>query len=152
MTGKRINLAKASVFFALSLIILISACSSTATTTSSSPTSMPPLSSTTASGPTYGSLAQQGQSVYTGNCAGCHGASGQGVTAPAVIGASAALGKYNTAKGLLGFISAAMPLSSPGSLSHQDYLNVLCYLLVQNNYAFPTTSFDENALVNILLK
>jgi alcohol dehydrogenase (cytochrome c) len=133
--------------------MLTGGCSSTTSTTATSPpASMPPLSSTPASGPTYGSLSQQGQVVYSNNCAGCHGANGQGITAPAIIGASANLGKYNTGKGLLDFISAAMPLSSPGSLSHQDYLNVLSYLLVQNNYAFPATAFNESALANIQLK
>jgi hypothetical protein len=69
-----------------------------------------------------------------------------------IIGANAALGKYNTGKGLLDFVSAVMPQNAPGSLSHQDYLNVLCYLLVQNNYAFPAAAFDESALAGIQLK
>jgi S-disulfanyl-L-cysteine oxidoreductase SoxD len=117
----------------------------------SSQSPVPPLSPTTG-GVTYGSMAQQGQQVFMTNCTGCHGAHGEGITAPAIIGAGANLGKYNTAAALFSFVSTAMPLNAPGSLSRQDYLNVLCYLLVQNNYAFPTTKFNEADLNGIQLK
>jgi hypothetical protein len=133
----------------ISLLVWIGGCSNS---TSSPPSSMPPLTPPSSSGPTYGSLSQQGQTIFTNICAQCHGANGQGVTAPAIIGTSASLGKYNTAKGLLDFISTAMPLNAPGSLAHQDYINVLCYLLVQNNYAFPGTAYSESALPGLQLK
>jgi len=45
-----------------------------------------------------------------------------------------------------------MPLEAPGSLSHQDYLDLLCYLLVQNNYVSADTIFNESELSNITLK
>ena len=97
-------------------------------------------------------MAQSGQAVFTSNCAKCHGANGQGITGPALIGADASLDKYNTAQGVLDFVSTAMPLNAPGSLSHQDYLDILCYLLVQNNFAYPTTAFDESTLPSLQLK
>ena len=109
-------------------------------------------SPTPTGGPTFGSLSQLGQPVFMSKCAMCHGASGQGGTAPAVIGTGANLSKYSTGKALLDYISTAMPLNAPGSLSHQDYLNVLSYLLVQNKYATATAAFDENALGNLQLK
>ena len=93
-----------------------------------------------------------GQAVFSSSRARCHGANGQGVTGPAVIGPNANLVKYSTAKGLLDFISTAMPLNAPASLPHPDYLNLLCYLLVQNNYASPTTPFSESGLSGIQLK
>lgn len=118
----------------------------------SPPASMPPLAPPTSSiGSTFGSMAESGNTVFTSRCAQCHGDSGQGIKAPAVIGSGASLGKYSTAKGLFDFISTAMPPTKPGSLSNQDYLNVLSYLLVQNSYAFPATAFDENALVDLKL-
>jgi hypothetical protein len=76
---------------------------------------------------------------------------GRGVQAPAVIGASTSLGKYNTGEGLLNFITSAMPGNAPGSLSQQDYLNVVSYLLVQNNFVAPTAALDAGRLGDITL-
>jgi cytochrome c len=97
-------------------------------------------------------MANIGASVFSSKCALCHGEHGQGVTAPAIIGTNASLGKYNTAQGLFNYISTAMPANSPGSLSRQDYLNVLSHLLVQNNKVTSSTSFKEGDLGSISLK
>jgi cytochrome c len=132
----------------LAVTAFMSGCSS-----GSPPASTPPM--TTAPSPvvtTFGSAAQLGKTVYTNACSICHGANGEGKTAPAVIGASASLSKYGTAKGLLDFVSTAMPAKAPGSLSHQDYLNVLSYLLVQNNAADPAAAFNESGLASVQLK
>jgi cytochrome c len=134
----------------LTLVVLCAGCS--AGPTASSPAPVPPLTTSgTPSGPTFGSQAQEGQNIFSTICANCHGAAGQGITAPAIIGSGSNLGKYNTAQGLFSFISTAMPFSAPGSLSHQDYLNVLCYLLVQDNYASSGTTFSESSLAAIRL-
>lgn len=152
------------------LILIMGGCSSTPTTTSppSAPvTSKPPASSTSAapstsakptspatssSGPTFGSLSDAGKTIFANRCAKCHGNNGQGVTAPAVTGSSANLAKYKTAQGLLSYTSASMPFDAPGSLSHQDYLNVLAYLLVQNNQTPANSPFNESQLESITLK
>ena len=110
----------------------------------------PPASNTTVL--TWGQAAAAGQSVFAGNCAICHGSNGQGITGPAIIGPSEALVKYQTAQGLLQFISAAMPLSNPGSLSPQQYSDVLTYLLVQNQFVNSTAPFDANQIASIPLK
>jgi polar amino acid transport system substrate-binding protein len=101
---------------------------------------------------TVGQFADAGNTVFANRCAKCHGANGQGVTAPAIIGTSASLQKYNTAQGLLNFIDTTMPFDAPGSLSHQEYLQVLCFLLVKNNFASGSVTFDENGLGSIQLK
>ncbi len=101
---------------------------------------------------TFGQLADAGRSVFASRCAQCHGDNGQGLNAPAVIGSNANLGKYNTAQGLLDYIDVTMPFNAPGSLSSQEYSNVLGFLLVQNNYVSASTAFDSNQLKNILLK
>jgi hypothetical protein len=44
-----------------------------------------------------------------------------------------------------------MPATSPGSLSEQDYLYVLSFLLVQNDYVSADTIVDEATLNNISL-
>jgi polar amino acid transport system substrate-binding protein len=109
-------------------------------------------SSTPDSSTTYGQYAQQGQTAFAGNCAGCHGASGQGRTAPTLIGAGASLEKYDNAQGLFGYVSTNMPALNPGSLSNQEYLEILSYLLVENNYISAETPFDETRLGNISLE
>ena len=119
-------------------LLLVSACSGQ---------SAPPPPS----GPTAGQLADSGKTVFASYCAVCHGANGQGVTAPAIIGANASLGKYNTAQGLLSFVDSAMPLNAPGSLSQQQYLQVLSFLLVQNNFVSAGTVLDTNHLDAISL-
>ncbi len=140
-----------SIFIILIAAALTGGCKSTPAT--SAPNAVPPLTPpASAAGPTYGSMAASGQAVFANRCAGCHGAGGQGGGGPAIIGAGSALGKYGTGKGLLDFISVRMPRNAPGSLPRQDYLNVVSYLLVQNNFAFPATAFDENGLTGIQIK
>jgi len=97
-------------------------------------------------------MATAGQKIFAADAAACHGSNGQGVTGPAIIGPGENLSKYQNAKGLLDFISTAMPLNAPGSLSHQEYLQVLAYLLVQNNLVLSTAVFNESTLTNITLK
>jgi hypothetical protein len=116
------------------------------TASSSSPTASPVTQNT------FGALAISGETIYTKYGARCHGESGQGRSGPVLIGSSAGLVKYNTAKGLLDYIVRTMPLGAPGSLSHQDYLDILCFLLIQNNYVSADTVFDEAQLSNITLK
>jgi mono/diheme cytochrome c family protein len=139
------------------LLLLSSACSSAPSTPSAPPSSSSPPSkvsptSTTAGGQTFGQLANTGKTVFSNKCSKCHGDNGQGVTAPAIIGSNASLSKYNTAQGLLNFIDTAMPFNAPGSLSSQDYMNLLGFLLVQNDYVTANTAFDPNQLGNIQLK
>ncbi len=132
----------------LALVLVLNACSS-----SSSPSTVSSTVTTTASaGQTFGQVADTGKTVFASRCSKCHGDSGQGVTAPAIIGSGANLGKYNTAQGLLDFIDTNMPFDAPGSLSSQEYQNVLAFLLVQNNYVTSGTAFNSNQFGNIQLK
>lgn len=153
------------VVISLAALVLVSACSGSAPAPSTppatspaeptSPAPKPPSSQPPISPPggvTFGQLADAGKTVYTASCAKCHGDRGQGVTAPAVIGTGAGLQKYNTAQGLLQFISAAMPMDAPGSLSQQQYSQVLGYLLVQNNFTPPDALFNASNLSNLTLK
>jgi mono/diheme cytochrome c family protein len=111
-----------------------------------------PTSTPTNTALTFGQIADTGKTVFASHCSGCHGDQGQGVNAPAIIGSGASLGKYNTGQGLFNFVSTVMPANSPGSLSHQDYLDVVSYLLVQNNEVSADTAFNESQLGNIALK
>lgn len=101
---------------------------------------------------TYAAYADAGKVLYAGHCAKCHGDQGQGITGPVLVGPTASLTKYSTAQGLLSFISTAMPLDAPGSLTHQEYLQLLSLVLVWNNYAAGSTVFTESALASVQLK
>src|SRR4030042_1117882 len=98
---------KLYVLVALAIILLAlvaSACS--APTPAPTPTQTPTPTPTSTPSPTatVGQLASAGQTVFASRCAGCHGQNGEGKTAPAVIGASASLTKYNDAQGLFNYI------------------------------------------------
>lgn len=74
------------------------------------------------------SLAQEGQvsrgqTVYNEHCAKCHDTGG----GPELTATN--LSRYSTAQGLYNYISAAMPLDAPGSLSQDQYWDVAAHLL-----------------------
>src|SRR5665213_2772297 len=92
--------------------------------------------------------AEQGQQVFSQDCASCHGAQGQGASAPGIVGTPF----LNKAK-LLGWsvdnlrevVVSTMPRNNPGSLSPQQYADVLAYLLAADclpagNSQFPAKS------------
>ncbi len=103
-------------------------------------------------GATFGQVAVLGKPAYADSCASCHGINGEGVVAPALWGPQSNLKKYNNASTLLTFVSTNMPAGAPGSLSHGAYLDILGYLLVQNDAVSSNTTFDANQLSGIILK
>lgn len=95
--------------------------------------------------------AEKGKQVYSQNCASCHGDHEQGASAPAIAGTS-----FMKKAQLLGWsvdnlrhiVVTTMPRSNPGSLSAQEYADVLAYLLATDclpagNSAFPTKTTPE---------
>ena len=70
--------------------------------------------------------ASRGRDIYAGNCRSCH-------TPESHTGAmfSAAWNKRSLAD-LYGFIRERMPKNEPGSLSDQEYVDVLAYVLKMN--------------------
>jgi mono/diheme cytochrome c family protein len=101
---------------------------------------------------TAGQLAEQGKAVLAQYAGACHGPDGEGGRAPAITGSRAQLAKYNNAGQLLNYIRTTMPPNSPGSLSPDQYLQVLCYLLVQNQFVTPQTAINPNQLESLQLK
>ena len=101
---------------------------------------------------TVGQLAELGRAVYGRSCAGCHGAKGGGVPAPALIGPNTKLARYGDAKGLLDYISAEMPVNRPGELTPQEYEQLLALLLLENKLAEANAEFDVEALTSISLE
>ena len=82
--------------------------------------------------------AASGELVYVQHCLTCHGANLEGgaggVLMGPAFGKSLTVAKMTT-PALYTFISGAMPLDAPGSLSQQQYLDLLAFLLEKNGYA-----------------
>jgi mono/diheme cytochrome c family protein len=122
----------------------------------------PANDSSVATSLTFEMLAARGESIYSSDCASCHGANGEGNgrwPTPALWGPTATLGTYvgvnlfeNASDMLNVFMPALMPLSAKGSLSHDECVSVLCYILVQDNRVSPSTMYDESGLRSIDLK
>jgi mono/diheme cytochrome c family protein len=137
------------------LLVLQAALSSCGTSSPSASTTSANISSTSARAATtstYGSMSNAGQNIYVRHCSFCHGDKGQGGSASALIGTNIGLNKHSNAEGLLNNIKSTMPINSPGSLSHEEYLQVTAYLLLQNNLATSNTSFSESQLSTVLIK
>ena len=98
--------------------------------------------------------AHDGELVYIQYCLKCHGANLQGVSGPPLtgpaFGRSVTVGKMTT-PALYTFISGSMPMDAPGSLSAQQYLNVLAYLLQKNGYAPGDAPLDARTVAAVKL-
>ena len=70
----------------------------------------------------------QGGEIYARDCAVCHGANLQGVSAPALTGASFGRSHLNGSQ-LRTVVVQTMPLTAPGSLKPDEYAAVMAYLL-----------------------
>ena len=77
-----------------------------------------------------------GKRLYASNCAKCHGASMQGVTAPALSGPAFApvSGSHLTIGGIYTYMSTNMPADRPGKLKDDEYADIMAYLLNANGY------------------
>jgi cytochrome c len=86
-----------------------------------------------------------GQKLYGEKCASCHGNSGEGNRAPAVVGlskgalpldppatAKARKQQFKTVADVADFVVKTMPPDSPGSLSQDEYWSILAFDLKAN--------------------
>lgn len=80
-----------------------------------------------------------GREVYTAECAQCHGQDGEGGTGPLLIGGNKRIASYQTTKRLYDYVSTTMPFDEPGSLTPEQYWNVIGYLLDANELLPPDT-------------
>lgn len=98
------------------------------------------------------SQAQAGKQTYTNHCAMCHGSKLQGQAGPALAGrkfaSSLKFGKMSTPQ-LFDFIAKHMPKNNPGSLSQQQDIDVLAYLLAQNGFPSGNDPLDKSKLGQI---
>ena len=140
---------KKKVWFAalLASIFMASGCASQVVTTTILST-LPPTSVTITQSvsQTAGQLAGPGETVLKTSCTSCH------TGGPVVlISSSASLGRYSNAYGLYQFISKNMPLTAPGSLTPEAYLQATAFILLQNKYVNSDTPLDTNLLCIIPL-
>ncbi len=77
--------------------------------------------------------ARTGLDSYENNCAMCHGANMEGVSGPTLLGSSFT-SHYETVGDLMQFIVQNMPMDNPGGLSHEDYVDILAYILTKNGW------------------
>ncbi len=91
---------------------------------------------------TPGSQADQvaaGREVYTADCSQCHGPNGEGGTGPLVIGGGKRIATYESTERLYDYVSRTMPFDEPGTLTADQYWNVIGYLLDANDLLPPET-------------
>ena len=145
---------------ALTVLMMIFAACAPAPSPTPPPTTAPTPPPSTPTAITFQTLASAGQPIFSNTCAVCHGNNGQGTNACPVVmwGSGSTLGTFNGATlftdagGMLTFMSTKMPLNAPGSLTHQQYTDLLAYILMQGNRVSPSTPFSESTLSSIPIK
>ncbi len=77
--------------------------------------------------------AQKGIDPYEAKCAMCHGANMEGQSGPTLLGPTFT-SHYETVGDLMQFVVQNMPKDNPGTLSHEDYVNILAFILLKNGW------------------
>jgi quinoprotein glucose dehydrogenase len=97
--------------------------------------------------------AQQGQTVFQGKCASCHGANLEGgAHAPALSGNTFwKQWDQQTARALYGRIISTMPPDAPGTLAEKDAINVVSYILQSNGLPAGGTIETANQMNSLKL-
>lgn len=92
-----------------------------------------------------------GGKLYAAKCGLCHGASLEGGAGPPLAGPNmTTLGTktHLTVGDMFGYITSNMPMNAPASLTHDQYVAVLAYILNKNGYpagSKPLTYANANA-------
>ena len=98
--------------------------------------------------------AAAGHQVFMQHCAKCHGGQLQGKAGPPLAGSKFASNlAYSkmSAQQLFTFMKTQMPADAPASLSKQQYLEALSYILSKNGYPQGATPLSEKTLHHIKL-
>ncbi len=74
-----------------------------------------------------------GASLYTQQCAMCHGANLEGGAGPALAG-SAFTSQGQTLGAVFNILATQMPVTQPGGLTHTQYEDLMAYILQKNGY------------------
>ncbi|HXF33691.1 MAG TPA: cytochrome c [Candidatus Acidoferrales bacterium] len=96
--------------------------------------------------------ASQGTSLFSKSCAGCHGVNLEGVAAPPLAGAAFTRSwQGKSADDLFYIMSHDMPADNPGSLTQDQYVAILAYVLQKNGYPAGSTALDPSKLKGITI-
>jgi mono/diheme cytochrome c family protein len=106
---------------------------------------------------------ERGAKLYAEYCSDCHGDRGEGKKkAPAVVGAGALpldppAGKkrdvpFRTAADVLAWTKKTMPADDPGSLTDDQYADVVAFALKENGVDLAGKRLDANSAANIQLR
>jgi mono/diheme cytochrome c family protein len=114
------------------------------------------LPPSTGSAPYTSAQVAAGQVLYEQRCAACHGVQLQGVSGPALTGASFAKAHLNLSQ-LRSIVTTQMPVTAPGSLKPQQYASIMAYLVSyecvhaakNGSQPFPTADKPEFAKVTL---
>lgn len=89
--------------------------------------------------------AEAGRTKFRSNCSMCHGTELEGRAGPALKGPIFANPAANFHVGdIFKIVAENMPAPAPGTLPHEDYVDIMAFILQQNGYPAGTTtlSFD----------
>jgi polar amino acid transport system substrate-binding protein len=96
------------------------------------------LSATSGSAQLYSSSqAAAGNKLYDADCASCHGSALEGGVGPALSGQNLRTLAKNTkltVGDLFQFMALQMPLNNPAGLKHDQYAEIMAYILKFNGY------------------
>jgi polar amino acid transport system substrate-binding protein len=95
-----------------------------------------------------------GEKKFQDNCSQCHGADLSGISGPALVGPTFASVKAAfTVGNIFLIVSQNMPATQPGSLAHEDYVEIMSFLLKKNGYPAGTTelTYDGATQSNVPL-
>lgn len=98
--------------------------------------------------------AAAGKQVFLDKCAMCHGPNLEGRAGPALKGGTFATAQAHFTVGdVFKIVSQNMPAPAPGTLAHEDYVNIMSFLLQQNGYPSGATplEFDNAAKSKVKL-
>jgi PQQ-dependent dehydrogenase (methanol/ethanol family) len=130
----------------------VAACANNASTSTAADSASPAASAAASSpGAFTADQASTGATIFSANCASCHGAQLQGQSAPSLIGArfATSLKSYGNASAMYDFISKQMPANKPGSLSADQYLAVTAYILQQNGFTAGDQPLSTSTLSSV---
>lgn len=104
-----------------------------------------------------GAQARQGQSYFARSCAACHGANLEGGAGPALAGPNFKTlnSKVHATVGdVFTYMTSNMPLNTPASLPHDQYVAIMAYILNKNGFkpgskalTFPAATSSKSPIV-----
>lgn len=89
------------------------------------------------------SQASSGEKYFEASCSGCHGTQLEGGAGPALTGPAfkTLSSKVKATIGdIFGYMTTNMPLNAPASLSHDQYVSIMAFILSKNGYHAGSTA------------